>query len=130
MQDSIFTKIIKGEIPCNKVYEDDKNMAFLDLHPKQPGHVLVVPKKQVDHIWDLPEDDYLSLMEAVKKVGQRVREVLRPKRVGIQVEGLGVPHAHVHVFPFSSTPEFFSNPDLTAEPDYEALAAMAKKLAF
>lgn len=130
MQDSIFTKIIKGEIPSHKIYEDDKNIAFLDLHPKQPGHVLVVSKKQVDHIWDLPEEDYQALMSAVKKVGQRVREVLKPKRVGIQVEGLGVPHAHVHVFPFNSTPGFFSDPDLTAEPDHDVLDEMAKKLAF
>lgn len=130
MEESVFTKIIKGEIPCNKIYEDDLTFSFLDLHPKQPGHVLVIPKQQVDHIWDLPDEDYQALMSTVKKVGRRIREVLQPKRVGIQVEGLGVPHAHVHVFPFSSTPEFFSNPDLTAEPDHEALAEMAKKLAF
>jgi len=130
MQDSIFTKIIKGEIPCHKVYEDDKNLAFLDLHPKTPGHVLVVPKNQVDHIWDLPEEDYLALMKAVKKVGERIREVLNPKRVGIQVEGLGVPHTHVHVFPFSTTPEFVFVPDQTKEPDHNALTEMAKKLAF
>src|SRR5690349_7539733 len=116
MQDSIFTKIIKGEIPSHKIYEDDKTFAFLDLHPKLPGHTLVISKKQVDHIWDLPDEDYQALMKSVKKVGQRIREVLNPKRVGIQVEGLGVPHTHVHVFPFSTTPEFVFVPDQSIDP--------------
>jgi histidine triad (HIT) family protein len=130
MQDSIYTKIIKGEIPCHKIYEDDLTLAFLDIHPKTPGHVLVVPKKQIDHIWDLDDEDYKAIMNAVRKVGIRIRKVLAPKRVGIQVEGIGVPHVHVHVFPFNSTDEFFHQADLTAEPDHEALAEMAKKLAF
>src|ERR1035441_9554415 len=82
MADSIFTKIIKGEIPCHKIYEDDKTFAFLDIHPKQPGHVLVVPKQETDHIWDLPDEEYLAVMTTVKKVSLRIREVLKPSRVG------------------------------------------------
>jgi histidine triad (HIT) family protein len=130
MEESIFTKIIKGEIPCYKVYEDDYTFAFLDLHPKQPGHVLVVSKKQVNHIWDLPDEDYQGLMNAVKKVGQRVRKVLEPKRMGIQVEGLGVPHVHVHVFPFSTEEEFLALPNRNQKPNHKNLTEMAKKLAF
>jgi histidine triad (HIT) family protein len=130
MADSIFTKIIKGEIPCHKVYEDDKTLAFLDIHPKQPGHVLVIPKNEVDHIWDLPDSDYLAVMSTTKKVARRLREVLKPERVGIQVEGTGVPHAHVHVFPFNNVEEFLVFRDLSGEPDHDKLAAMAKKLAF
>jgi histidine triad (HIT) family protein len=130
MQDSIFTKIIKNEIPCHKIYEDDKNIAFLDIHPAQPGHVLVVPKKQVWWIWDLPDEDYHALMEAVKKVGTRMHEALGPKRIGVSVEGEGVPHVHVHLIPFTTQAEFHHLADQNAEPDHKALAQMAKKLAF
>jgi histidine triad (HIT) family protein len=130
MQDSIFTKIIKGEIPCQKVYEDEATLAFMDIHPAQPGHVLVVPKKQVEFVWDLSDEDYAALMQTAKKVGRRIREVLQPKYVGMAVEGLGVPHAHVHVFPFSTQAEFHRVADQSAEPDIAALEQMAQKLAF
>ncbi|HEX7368360.1 MAG TPA: HIT family protein [Candidatus Saccharimonadales bacterium] len=130
MQDSIFTKIIKGEIPCHKVYEDDKTFAFLDIHPIHPGHVLVVPKKQVDLLWDLDDTDYQAVMATAKKVAKRIKEVLRPVRVGVHVAGLEVPHVHIHLFPFSSNEDFWTRPDSSAEPDHAALAEMAKKLAF
>ena len=133
MADSIFTKITKGEIPCHKVYEDKKTFAFLDIHPKQPGHVLVIPKKEVDHIWDLPDVDYLAVMETSKKVAKRINEVLKPTRIGMQVEGTGVPHAHVHLFPFKTISDFErrrSPEELSSEPDHDSLAEMAKKLAF
>ena len=130
MADSIFTKIIKGKIPSHKIYEDDKTLAFLDIHPKTTGHVLVIPKKEVDHLWDLPDEDYQAVMATSKKVAQRIREVLNPLRVGMQVEGVGVPHAHVHIFPFNSSREFYTPADLNAEPNPSALAEMAKKLAF
>ena len=132
MQDSIFTKIIKGEIPCHKVYEDDATLAFLDIHPVQPGQVLVVPKKQIGFVWDMESDDYRRLMETVRKVGRRLREVFPEKeRVGVMIEGLDVAdHAHVKVFAFSNEEEYRQVPDGTAEPDHEALAEVAKKLAF
>ena len=130
MSDSIFTKIIRGEIPSYKIYEDDTTFAFLDIHPKVPGHVLVIPKQQVEYVWDLSDEDYQCVMATVKKVGLRLKDVLEPTRVGFQVEGVGVPHAHVHVFPFETVEEFHFVPDQTAEPDHEALASMAKKLAF
>lgn len=130
MADSIFTKIIKGEIPCHKVYEDDKTLAFLDIHPKQPGHTLVIPKKQVEFVWDLEDADYQAVMETVKKVALRLRAVLGRPYVGELVIGIDVPHAHVHVYPFSTVAESRYIPDLTAEPDHAALTAMAQKLAF
>ncbi|HLG91006.1 MAG TPA: HIT domain-containing protein, partial [Candidatus Saccharimonadales bacterium] len=106
MSDSIFTKIIKGEIPSYKIYEDDNTFAFLDIQPIKPGHVLVVPKKQVD-IWDLSEEDFQALMETVRKIARRIQDVLNPKRVGIQVVGIDVDnHAHVHVFPFNNMAEY------------------------
>ncbi len=130
MEDSIFTKIIKGEIPCHKVYEDDKTFAFLDIHPKTPGHVLIVSKKQVEFIWDLEDEYYVAVLATVKKVALRIREVLNPPYVGEIVEGNGVPHVHVHVYPFATTEEAHYIPDPQADPDHEALAAMAKRLAF
>jgi histidine triad (HIT) family protein len=130
MQDSIFTKIIKGEIPCHKVYEDDKTFAFLDIHPTQPGHTLVIPKKQVWQLWDLGDEDYEAVMKTVKKTGLRIREVLKPERVGVQIMGLDVNHAHVHLVPFNAIEEFYHRPDMTSEPNHEELAKIAQKLAF
>jgi len=130
MQDSLFTKIIKGEVPCEKVYEDDKTFAFLDIYPVQPGHTLVVPKKQIEFVWDLPDEDYQALMNSVKKVALHIREVLKVKYVGVQVIGLHVPHAHVQLIPFNTIEEYRKHHDMQGEPDHAALSAMAKKLAF
>jgi histidine triad (HIT) family protein len=130
MPDSIFTKIIKGEIPSHKIYEDELTYAFLDTHPKTPGHTLVIPKKQIAQAWDLPDEDYVALMNTVKKVALRIRRILQPKLVGEQIVGEDVPHTHVHVFPFNSMEEYRRIPDMSAEPDHAALTEMAKKLAF
>ncbi len=130
MQDSVFTKIIKGEIPCHKVYEDDKTLAFLDIHPVQPGHTLVIPKRQVEFVWDLEDEDYRALMDTAKKVAQRLRIVVGASYVGEKIIGTDVPHAHVHLIPFSKGPDFYVEPDVSAEPDHAALAALAKKLMF
>lgn len=128
MQDSIFTKIIKGEIPCHKVYEDDKTLAFLDINPAQPGHTLVVPKKQVEFVWDLEPADYDALMHAVQIIALRLREVLQVPYIGEQVIGVDVPHAHIHLIPFSD-PHSWTKPHHADEPDHAALAELAKKIA-
>lgn len=130
MQDSAFTKIIKGEIPAHKVYEDDKTIAVIPLHPIAQAHVLVIPKVQVDHFIDLDDEDYQAVMATVKKVGQRINDVIRPKRVGLQVVGLDVPHVHVHVIGFDTLSEYREKPDESQEPDYEKNATLAKSLAF
>lgn len=130
MQESIFTKIIKGEIPCHKVYEDDDTFAFLDIHPVQPGHTLVIPKKQVEFMWDLDDETYQALMKSVKKIGLHLREILKVPYTGLQVMGTDVPHAHIHVIPFSTPGEFHHRPDRQAEPDHEVLAQIAEKVAF
>lgn len=129
MQDSIFTKIIKGEIPCYKVYEDERTLAFMDIHPIQRGQVVVVPKRQVGFVWDLEDDEYAALMLGVKKVGRKLREVFPEKdRVGVMIEGLEVAdHAHVKVFPFSAGGEYRALPTKD-EPDYGDLAQLADKL--
>lgn len=128
MEDSIFTKIIKGDIPCYKVYEDNKTFAFLDIHPVQPGHVLVVPKKQVEFVWDLEEEDYRALMETVRRMAVHVRDALNTPYVGSKVIGVDVPHAHIHLIPFSETSQLRLEPDMSAEPDHAVLAIMAEKL--
>ena len=130
MEETIFTKIIYGDIPSHKIYEDDKTFAFLDTHPAQPGDVLVVPKKPIQFLWDLPDEDYLALMATVKKVARRQREILGVPYVGVKVVGVDVPHAHVHLIPFHTAAEFNQVADTTAEPDNSALAAVAARLAF
>jgi histidine triad (HIT) family protein len=131
MSDSIFTKIIKGEIPSHKIYEDDKTFAFLDIHPIQPGHILVVPKRQVEYVWDLDDKDYHALMATAKLVAQRLRMVFPEKsRVAMLIEGLDVAHAHLKIFPFNTDSEFHNVPDMTTEPDHTELASVAKRLAF
>ncbi len=130
MADSIFTKIIKGEIPSHKVYEDDKTFAFMDINPIQTGHVLLVPKTQVPTVWDLDDEDYRALMEAMRKIARKLREVFPDKkRIGIIIEGLEMlDHAHVKIFPINSGDELRNIPSPNAEPDHEALAELAKKL--
>jgi len=131
MEDSIFTKIVRGEIPCHKIYEDDLTLAFLDIHPIQPGHTLVITKKQLEFVWDLPDEDYEAVMATAKKVAHRLRAVFPDKtRVALLIEGLDVAHAHLKLFPFNTDEEFHNKPDLHLEPDHAALAAVAKTLAF
>ena len=99
---SIFTKIIQGEIPCYKIYEDDKTLAFLDIHPETLGHTLVIPKKEVDKIYDLPDADYQALMATVKKLSKHLEDKLSARTLW-KVIGTDVPHAHVHLLPFDDT---------------------------
>jgi histidine triad (HIT) family protein len=128
MQDSIFTKIIKGEIPAYKIYEDNKTIAILDIHPKQPGHTLVIPKIQVDQLWDLDSIYYQAVMETCRKVALRIRDVLKPARVGVIVEGVDVNHAHVHLIPFNTPEEFHAFRDMNKATDDKDLAIMEDKL--
>lgn len=97
---SIFSKIVAGEIPCYKIYEDETVLAFLDIHPESKGHTLVIPKIEVDKVYDLPDDIYLHLMEVVKKLSKHMEEKLGV-RIFMKVIGTDVPHAHVHLMPFN-----------------------------
>jgi len=124
---SIFSKIISGEIPCHKIYEDQLTFAFLDINPVQEGHVLVVPKVEVDNLFDLDERNYQAVMNTVKKVAQRIQSVIKPRRVGIHVEGFDIPHAHVHVIPINNGFKDFTPPP-PSEPDHQALSRVASKL--
>jgi histidine triad (HIT) family protein len=128
MQDSIFTKIVKGEIPAYKLYEDDLVLAFLDIHPAQPGHTLIIPKRQVEFVWDLSDADYTAVMAVAKKLALTLREVLGVRYVGERIVGLDVPHAHVQLIPFNTIEEFRGAQDMESEPDHPALTAMAEEL--
>lgn len=131
MSDSIFSKIIRGEIPCHKVYEDDTTLAFLDINPVAEGHTLVIPKTEVEFVWDLSTEDYQALMASVQKVALRLREVIGKPYVGEMVVGTDVPHAHIHLIPFTEVSEMKRNLDPhSSKPDETAMATLAGKLAF
>lgn len=99
---SIFTKIINGEIPCYKVAEDDNYFAFLDINPLKRGHTLVIPKKEVDYIFDLDDDTVAGIMVFAKQVATKLKQVVDCQRVAVMVLGLEVPHAHIHLIPINS----------------------------
>ena len=95
---TIFSRIIAGEIPCYKVYEDERTLAFLDIAPEAEGHTLVIPKVEVDRVYDLTDEDYMAVMKTVKKLAKHMEEVLG-ERMQIKIVGVDVPHAHVHILP-------------------------------
>lgn len=129
MEDSIFTKIIRGEIPCYKVYEDEQVFAMLDIEPLADGHVLVFPKKQVDLLWDLPDEDYQYLMQIAKKLARKIQAEFNPLRVGVAVEGFGVPHAHIHLVPLYDKEVLKLHHGYPVDNSVENLTRIAEKLA-
>jgi histidine triad (HIT) family protein len=112
---SIFTRIIKGEIPCYKIAENEHCFAFLDISPLAKGHTLVVPKKEVDYLFDLDQDSYQALMVFSKEVALAIGQAVPCLRVGVAVIGLEVPHAHIHLIPLHSGTINFSDPKLELE---------------
>ena len=96
---SIFSKIVAGEIPAYKVFEDEVCLAFLDVNPLVEGHVLVIPKKETDYIFDMAPEEYARLWSVAKKVAPAIEKVIACKRIGVAVVGLEVPHAHIHLVP-------------------------------
>jgi putative hit-family protein len=120
---SIFSKIIAGEIPCYKIYEDEKTLAFLDIHPETPGHTLVVPKVEVDKLYELQMEDYLAVMKTVKMLASRMEKILG-KRTLMKVIGTDVPHAHVHLVSFDPNYQYGQVVKMTEE----EMKEMQKKL--
>ena len=116
---SIFSKIVAGEIPCYKIYEDDTVLAFLDIHPESKGHTLVIPKIEVDKIYDLPDDVYIHLMEVVKKLSKNMEEKLGARTLW-KVVGTDVPHAHVHLMPLDPNWQHGHTLELTPE-EFESI---------
>lgn len=123
---SIFTKIINGEIPCHKIAETDDFFAFLDAFPCAVGHTLVVPKKEIDYLFDLNDTLYLGLLAFAKQIEPAIRKAIPCKRIGVSVIGLEVPHAHVHLIPLNSMADMNFNKKLTLS--QEELAITAEKI--
>ncbi len=121
---SIFTKIVKGELPSYKVAENSQFLAFLDVNPNAKGHVLCIPKKEVDKLWDLEEEVYRELMHFVRCVAVALEKTIPCKRVGMAVVGLEVPHAHVHLIPLNHMGEMdFSKKLKMEKEEFEEIAA-------
>ncbi len=120
---SIFSKIIAGEIPCYKIYEDEKTLAFLDIHPETPGHTLVIPKVEVDKLYDLEMEDYLAVMKTVKILASRMEKILG-RRTLMKVIGTDVPHAHVHLVSLDPDYQYGQVVEMTEE----EMKEMQKKL--
>lgn len=96
---SVFSKIVNGEIPCYKIAETDKFLAFLDINPLKEGHTLIIPKKETDYIFDIDDPEYSELFSFAKKIAKAVKKVIPCKKIGVAVIGLEVPHAHIHLIP-------------------------------
>ncbi|MDE6384223.1 MAG: HIT family protein [Paramuribaculum sp.] len=99
---SVFSMIVAGDIPCYKIAEDDAHLAFLDIRPMAPGHTLVIPKREVDYLFDLPDAEYLALELFAKRVAEALKATMPCKRVAEAVLGMEVPHAHIHLVPIQS----------------------------
>jgi histidine triad (HIT) family protein len=124
---SIFSRIVSGDIPSYKVAENDDFLAFLDVMPLVPGHVLVIPKKEVDYIFDLNAEEYQNLWLFAQQVAKGLKQAIPCKRVGIAVIGLEVPHAHIHLVPMNEVGDInFTRPKMS--PTAEELEAVAEKI--
>ena len=124
---SIFSKIIAGEIPSYRVAEDEYHYAFLDINPLAPGHTLVVPKKEVDYIFDLSDEEYAALQLFAKRVAKAQKKAIDCKRIGVAVLGMEVPHAHIHLVPLKSEGDMNFANKLTIPS--ERMAAIAADIA-
>lgn len=125
---SLFTRIVKGEIPCHKIAETADFLAFLDINPLAKGHTLCIPKKEVDYIFDIDDKEYADLLLFSKRVASAIEAVIECKRIGMSVVGLEVPHAHVHLIPINRIHDLsFTNPRVELSGD--EMAATAKEIA-
>ncbi len=121
---TIFSRIVAGEIPCYKIGEDEHNFAFLDISPVAKGHVLVIPKKEVDYLFDLSDEDYASLQMFAKRVAEAIKRAIPCNRVGVAVMGLEVPHAHIHLIPLNEEKDmnFFKEKEQVSQDEMARIA--------
>lgn len=129
MANSIFTKIVKGEIPSYKIAEDDNYYAFLDINPLKKGHTLVIPKKQIDYIFDIEDETIAGLFVFAKKVAKAIDKAIPCTRVGMLVLGLEIPHAHIHLIPFDKETDLnIKNPKLKlSQEEFKGIANNIRK---
>ncbi len=124
----LFTKIVKGEVFCHKIMEDKKYLAFLDVRPIKPGHTLVIPKQEIDYIFDLSDELLSGLMVFAKKVALLLRKEIECKRIGIMVAGLEVPHAHIHLIPMEAIQDLnFANAKSAENEELSRIAERIRK---
>ncbi len=124
---SIFTRIVKGEIPCHKIAEDERFLAFLDIDPLREGHTLVIPKVEVDQLFDLEDELLAGILPFAKDVARKIKTVVPCERIGLTVIGLEVPHAHIHLIPIDGIHDMeFSRPKLKLS--QEEFAALAERI--
>jgi histidine triad (HIT) family protein len=128
MSPTVFTRIINREIPAYIIYEDDEHIAFLDVHPVNDGHTLVVPKKEVSDYLYMNEDEYLKLFSKARKIAGMLKQKINSPRVGLVVEGFGVPHVHVHLIPVYHGDDLKKPQDMTTEIDNPKLKRMQELL--
>ena len=124
----IFCKIVSGDISSHKIFENEHSMAFLDIYPLTEGMTLVIPKNHIANWWDMGEADISALIADARRVALILKRKFPEKRIGIQVEGLDVPHVHIKLLPFETAAEFRSWPDHTVEPNHDQLAGLVKSL--
>ncbi len=122
----IFCKIIKDEIPAYKVWENDNFLAFLDINPINPGHILLIPKKHFEEIFDLDNDLYNEVFQIIKKISKLLKNIMNAKKIGVIIEGFGVSHAHIHLVPIYNGNEL--NPERAKKATEEELKEMQNKL--
>lgn len=123
---TIFTKIIDGEIPAHKILENEKYLAFLDIRPVNPGHTLIIPKQEIDYIFDIEDELLKGLIVFSKKIAKAIGKAFPCKKVGIMVAGIEVPHAHIHLIPINSVGDLSFSRAKAATP--EELAAAAQRI--
>jgi histidine triad (HIT) family protein len=126
MSDCIFCKIVRGEIPSHKIYEDEEFIAFLDIHPVQRGHVLIIPKEHVDYVFDMNEELYHKMFELAKDLSRKLKHVTNAVKIGIVIEGLAVRHVHLHLIPVNHVNDI--DPCKSQHADHEDLKNLTESL--
>jgi histidine triad (HIT) family protein len=122
----VFCKIVKGEIPCHKIYESDNYLCFLDINPITEGHVLLIPKKHIDYVFDMPRNEYSRLFLEAKKISEKLKKATNVKRIGLAIEGFAVPHVHLHLVPLTKGNQL--NPENAKPLKHDQLIAIADKI--
>jgi len=129
MEDCVFCKIVKGEVPCSKIWEDEKHLAFLDAFPTTIGQVLIIPKRHIDYFFNLNESEYSGLLIFSKKIAKAIDASIKPIKTGLVVEGLEVPHVHVKLFPLTKRGLKACLDPLEPKPSEQEMSKIANKIA-